>query len=164
MLSSGIFVKNYQTMPLEIIIPILILLILGVYLYYEYKKRQIFKDYINLTVSLDFNQTAAIKTKGHYGLLLFNIKEINKESRAFYIENLKLSTSKVHIRNYNNISTKLPLPKEGVVLSVGVRKSKSVSSRNLGKCNVTISGFLMEDQNKKSPFKAKLPVEIIPNK
>ncbi|WP_149913402.1 hypothetical protein [Sphingobacterium cavernae] len=86
---------------------------------------------------------------------------MKKDSRALTIDNLKLHTNKLELRSYNQISTKLPLPTHGVILSVGVKKSRNISHKRIGNYSITISGFLMEDKNKKTAFKKKLKINYL---
>ena len=145
-------------MIIYIIIASVVILTIAILFFIHSKKIKVFNKYIDIDISLDFNENTNLKTKGRYGLVLFKINEIRRESRALYIEKVSISNSKIHLRTYNNIYTKLPIPKEGITLSVGVRKSKRLSSREINNCRITLSGFLMDDNNHKLPFKKKLPI------
>lgn len=148
-------------MIIYLLISVLTLLLVAVYFYIDYKKRTVFDNYIDLDVSLEFTDNTVHKTHSRHGLILFNIKDVRKESRALTIDNLKLHTNKLELRSYNQISTKLPLPTHGVILSVGVKKARNTSHKNIGNHFITMSGFLMEDKNKKTAFKKKLKVNYL---
>lgn len=138
------------------------IVLFAIYFYVEYKKRKVFDKFIDIDVSLGFTENTTKKTPSRYGLLMFHINDVKLESRALSIDSVKLHTSKLHLRTHNNIYTKLPLPPEGVVLSVGIKKSRGISHKELNKCHVTISGFILEDKNRKMAFKKKLAVAYLP--
>ena len=148
-------------MIIYLLISVLTILFVAVYFYIDYKKRTVFDNYIDLDVSLEFTDNTVHKTQSRHGLILFNIKDVKKESRALTIDKLKLHSSKLELRSYNQISTKLPLPTHGVILSVGVKKARNTSHKNIGNHFITMSGFLMEDKNKKTAFKKKLKVNYL---
>lgn len=148
-------------MTIYLFISGLAILFVAVYFYIDYKERTVFDNYIDLDVSLEFTDNTVHKTQSRHGLILFNIKDVKKESRALTIDKLKLHSSKLQLRSYSQISTKLPLPPQGVILSVGVKKSRNNSHKNVGNYFITMSGFLMEDKNKKTAFKKKLKVNYI---
>jgi hypothetical protein len=148
-------------MIIYLLIGVLTLILVAVYFYIDYKKRTVFDNYIDLDVSLEFTENTVHKTQSCHGLILFNIRDVRKESRALTIDNLKLHSSKLVLRSYSQISTKLPLPTHGVILSVGVKKARNTSHKNIGNHFITMSGFLMEDKNKKTAFKKKLKVNYL---
>jgi len=137
------------------------ILFVALFLYFDFKKRAVFDNYIDLDVSLEFTDSTVNRTQNRHGLILFHIKDVKKESRALTIDNLKLHTSKLELRSYNQISTKLPLPTQGVILSVGVKKARNTSHKNIGNHFITMSGFLMEDKSKKTAFKKKVKINYL---
>lgn len=138
-------------------------LIVAILIYINLKKRNVFDQFINLNVSLRFTDNTLQKAKNRYGLVMFHIREVKKEARALTIDHLKLHTNKLQLRSHNQISTKLPLSPQGVMLSVGFKKSRNVSEKDIKNFCITISGYLIEDKNKKVAFKKKLRVNYEPS-
>ncbi|WP_159634785.1 hypothetical protein [Sphingobacterium composti Ten et al. 2007 non Yoo et al. 2007] len=138
-------------------------LIVAVIFYVNFKKRKVFDQFIDLNVSIRFTDNTLQKAKNRYGLVMFHIREVKKEARALTIDHLKLHTNKLQLRSHNQISTKLPLSPQGVDLSVGFKKSRNVSEKEFKNFCITISGYLIEDKNKKVAFKKKLRVNYEPS-
>lgn len=146
-------------------LPILIIAIIAILVYFiiDYRKKVVYNKYLDIHATLDFNLSNNKGPKNNYGYLLFNVSEIRKEARALCIDTIKLNNNKVKVRSLNVVSTKLPLPPDGVLLSVGVKKLKSFNSIGANKCSVNISGYLLEDRNSKIAFKKTIPVAILEN-
>lgn len=149
-------------MTIYLFLVALVIVLITVYFYFDFKRKKVFDQYIDLGVSLKFSDNTSLHTKSRYGLVMFHINGIKKEARALSIDRIKLHTNKLQLRSYTHISTKLPLPSDGVVLSVGVKKSRRISDKEFDKCYITISGFLLEDKNKKRAFKRKLAIAYHP--
>lgn len=137
-----------------------IILIFAIFYYLDYLKKRVFDDNVNLSLSFDFQESSTFKASKH--LLLFHIKSVNENFRALYINDVKIKNSKVRLRHYRNISTKLPIPQDGVLLSMEVRKSGKLKPQEIKNCQIVISGFLMEDKNKKVFFKRNMQVTPLP--
>lgn len=137
-----------------------IILIFAIFYYLDYLKKRVFDDNVNLSLSFDFQESST--SKASKNLLLFHIKSVNENFRALYINDVKIKNSKVRLRHYRNISTKLPIPQDGVLLSMEVRKSGKLKPQEIKNCQIVISGFLMEDKNKKVFFKRNMQVTPLP--
>lgn len=137
--------------------------IVAILIYINSKKRNVYDKFIDLNVSLRFTDNTLQKAKNRYGLVVFHVHDVKKEARALTIDHLKLHTNKLQLRSHNQISTKLPLSSQGVVISVGFKKSRNVSVKELKNFYITISGYLIEDKNKKVAFKKKLRVNYEPS-
>lgn len=137
-------------MTIYLIITAIALILSVIYYYLQYEKRRVFDDNVDLDLYLDFSEN------NNSGTLMFRINEIKNEYRAFSVDHVKLHSSKLQLRSQTTINTKLPLPNDGIVLSIAVKKSSGASIKELEKSQVTISGFLYENKNKKRSFKKKL--------
>ncbi|MCA5004071.1 hypothetical protein [Sphingobacterium bovistauri] len=137
--------------------------IIGLLAYFitEYRKSKVFNEYLDLNVSLDFNQITGVGAKSSHGLLLFNISEIRIDAKAICIDKIKFNSDKVKVRSLNTVSAKLPIPKDGIVLSIGVRRSKGFTASAAEHCSVSISGFLLEDRHKRIYFKKRVSVNTL---
>lgn len=158
-----IFAQTNQAMSIYLFIPIFVIIIIAIFFYFEYAKRKVFDNYLDLDVTLGFTDNTTQKSKSRYGLLMFHIHEVKNEPRAMSISHVKLHANKLHLRSHNNLYTKFPLPQDGVILSVGVKKTDKLGDNEFDNVHVTISGFILEDKNHKKPFKKKLPVTYKPS-
>lgn len=161
--ANCIFGKKCQAMSIYLLAVIIVVSFITIFFYVEYAKKKVFDDYLDLNVSLSFTDNRIQKSKSRYGLLMFHIQDLENEPRALSINHVKLHASKLQLRSHNNLYAKFPLPKEGVILSVGVKKSGKGAVQDLSNMYVTISGFILEDKNQKKSFKRKLPITYQPS-
>lgn len=150
-------------MTIYLLAVIIVVSFITIFFYVQYTKKKVFDEYLDLNVSLNFTDNTNQKSKSRYGLLMFHIHEVKNEPRALSINHVKLHASKLQLRSHNNLYAKFPLPKDGVVLSVGVKKSGKGASEELSNMYVTISGFILEDKNQKKSFKKKLAIKYQPS-
>ncbi|WP_159636554.1 hypothetical protein [Sphingobacterium composti Ten et al. 2007 non Yoo et al. 2007] len=121
---------------------------------------KVFDKKINLSVNLDFSQTQ-LKLDNKYGSLLFKIHNINEGCKSFFIEKIRFNTSKLSLRNFNSLHVSSPLKHEGVVLSVGVKRTEDSNLSDFANISVIISGFLVEENHQKVKFKKSIPAQLI---
>ena len=143
------------------IIILVALLLIAAYYYSLYRKKKVFDKFIELNVKIDFTEKLNIKTKSKHGLLIFNVTAVHMDARALSFDKISVASSKIQLRNYNRLYTKLPLPEEGMKLSVGVRKQKKLTKKDLENTTVKISGNIVGDQNTKIPFRKKITVAFV---
>ena len=143
-------------------ITIIVIVLLVIVFSFRWKAK-VFDNNVILSAYLDFNQVPDVKLNHNYGSLLFKIQDANSEPKSFIIEKIKFNSAKILLRNFQNLYTNLPVPIEGIVLSVGVMKPEGVYLSEDDNYSVILSGFLMEENEKKTKFKKKLHVRVVPN-
>lgn len=122
----------------------------------EYVKRRNYDIYIQMEISLDFPNVIAVKHSGKHGFMLFQVKEVQGNFRALMINKVKVNNDAIRLRSFDQIYTKLPLAVGGTLLSIGIRKSSGATKAKLEHCKVMISGYLLDNKDKKVPFKKTL--------